>query len=133
MLFEDIHYGKIEQLPIKSQFVKTSGEDIMVNVPSAADILGDKLTAFAPHTTGVPFFKGERNCSMEVVKQMFDVTSLMDIVTDIQQTSETFHKFAKVELNYRSLNDGSAEDILKDAINTALCLTLRGESNPEEF
>jgi hypothetical protein len=31
----------------------------MVSIPSYQDLLGDKLTAFAPHSTGIPFFKGE--------------------------------------------------------------------------
>ena len=48
VLFEEIHYEKVVQLPISSPFLKTDGEDVMVNVPSAEDILGDKLTAFAP-------------------------------------------------------------------------------------
>ena len=39
------------------------------------DILGDKLTAFAPHTTGVPLGVGK---SMEIAKQLFDAATLID-------------------------------------------------------
>ena len=133
VLFEDIHYGKVEQLPIKSPFLKIDGEDVLVNVPSVADILGDKLTAFAPHTTGVPFFKEKRNCSLEIIKQMFDVASLFDVVSDFKQTRDTFIKFAVIELGYRELKDLSYKDILLDIINTSLCIALRGIVNPEDF
>lgn len=125
VLFGDIHYGQVVQLPIKSPILKSEGEDVLVDVPSSADILGDKLSAFAPHTTGVPFFKGQKNCSLEVIKQMFDVSCLFDVVTDFSQTIETFTKFSTVKLGYRDMQDLSVMDILKDTINTALCLSLR--------
>ena len=71
------------ELPIQSRLLKTEGDPVMVKLPSKEDLLGDKLTAFAPHTTGIPFFKGEKNCSMEICKQLFDVASLFDIVGDL--------------------------------------------------
>jgi hypothetical protein len=133
VLFEDIHYGKIEQLPIRSIFLKSDGEDVKVNIPSAADILGDKLTAFAPHTTGIPFFKGTKDTTLEVVKQMYDVASLIDIVNNFELTAETYFKFANVEKSYRGLDNVSTSDILHDTITTALCLSLRGIDSPSEF
>ncbi len=133
VLFEEIHYGSVVQLPIQSHFLKEVGAPILVNVPPAADILGDKLTAFAPHTTGVPFFKAERDCSLEIIKQMFDIASLFDIVPDIEQTIQTFRNYAEVELGYRDLREISAEEVLHDTISTALCITLRGLDNAEEF
>ncbi|MBS5527397.1 MAG: nucleotidyl transferase AbiEii/AbiGii toxin family protein [Prevotella sp.] len=133
VLFEDIHYANVVQLPISSPFLKMEGETFMVNVPSASDILGDKLTAFAPHTTGVPFYKGTKNSSMEIIKQMYDIASLMDIVPDLTQTLETFNKFAEVELGYRNLENTTTKEILQDAIDTALCISLRGLYNPDEY
>jgi len=133
VLFEDIHYGQIVQLPIQSPFLKAEGNSSFVNVPSSADILGDKLTAFAPHTTGVPFYKEKRDCSLEIIKQMFDIASLFDIVNDFGQTISTFNKFAKVELGYRDMSNVNPNDILDDAIATAQCVSLRGIVNPGEF
>ena len=46
VLFEEIHYNNVLQLPIESIFLKTDNEKVFVNVPSVADLLGDKLTAF---------------------------------------------------------------------------------------
>lgn len=133
VLFENIHYNKVIQLPISSPFLKMDGEPVMVNVPSVEDILGDKLTAFAPHTSGIQFFKKEKNCSLEIIKQMFDVASLFDVCNDFQLTLDTFRKFGKTELGYRRLQGISTDDILKDAIQTAQCLSLRGFVNEEEF
>jgi len=50
VLFEDIHYSHVVQLPIISLFLKTEGETVLVNTPSSADLLDDKLTASAPGT-----------------------------------------------------------------------------------
>ena len=132
VLFEDNHYCEIERKAIHSPFLLTIGDDVYVNVPSASDILGDKLTAFAPHTTGVPYSKGDKETTMEVIKQMYDIASLSDIVYDFSTVKATFRKFVPVELSYRNL-DCAIEDVTNDTINTALCLSLRGVENPEEF
>jgi hypothetical protein len=70
VLFEDILYKNVIQLPVKSRFLKSYGKPVMVNIPCSDDLLGDKLTAFAPNTTGIPYFKGEKECSMEIIKQI---------------------------------------------------------------
>ncbi len=133
VLFEDNHYSNVVPLPIQSPFLKTEGEPIMVKVPSYEDMLGDKLTAFAPHTTGIPFFKGEKDCSMEINKQLFDIGSLFDLTNDLTITSDTFRKFAEVELQYRSTANIKIQDVLNDIFNTSLCICLRGSEEPKEF
>lgn len=60
VLFEEIHYANVVELPIQSRLLKTEGDPIIVKLPSKEDLLGDKLTAFAPHTTGIPFSKEKR-------------------------------------------------------------------------
>ncbi|MDE6836043.1 MAG: nucleotidyl transferase AbiEii/AbiGii toxin family protein [Muribaculaceae bacterium] len=133
VLFEDLHYSRIEELPIRSRFLKTTGEEVYVRVPSIEDILGDKLTAFAPHTTGIPYYKGDNPAFLEVIKQMYDIATLTDKIRDLKLIRETFMKFVKVELGYRNAEGLTAEDVLKDTINTALTLSLRGVVNKEEF
>ena len=51
ILFEESHYREVVRMPIHSPFLRTEGEAIGVGVPSKEDILGDKLTAFAPSLT----------------------------------------------------------------------------------
>lgn len=133
VLFEDVHYSKVEQLPIVSRFLKNEGEPFLVNVPGSADLLGDKLTAFAPNTTGIPYFKGEKNCSMEIIKQLFDVASLFDITNDLTVVSETFRKFAAVELGYRGLDPENIQQVLDDIFQTSLCICMQGTADAENF
>ena len=133
VLFEETHYSKIVSLPIQSPVLVTDEPSVMVNLPSHEDLLGDKLTAFAPHTTGIPFFKGEKNCSMEIIKQLFDVASLFDITNDLSITSTTFVKFAAIELQYRHLGPNNIKQVLDDIYQTALCICMRGLMNPDEY
>ena len=60
VLYENVGYNRVVDLPIESPLLKTEGEPVLVQCPSLEDMLGDKLTAFAPHTTGIPFFKGAK-------------------------------------------------------------------------
>jgi len=133
VLFEDIHYHEVEQLPIQSRFLKLEGEPVLVNVPGKADMLGDKLTAFAPNTTGIPYFKGEKDCSMEIIKQLFDVASLFDVTDDVTVVAETFRKFANVELQYRNLDPENIAQVLDDIFQTSLCICLKGQAEPDTF
>ena len=133
VLFEDIHYSSIVSKPIQSPLLATDEPLVMVNLPSAGDLLGDKLTAFAPHTTGIPFFKGEKNCSMEIIKQLYDIASLFDIVDNLSITENTFRKFAAIELSYRHLQDDSILQVCDDIYQTALSICLRGLHNPDEY
>jgi hypothetical protein len=133
VLFEDIHYHDIEQLPIQSRFLKLEGEPVLVNVPGKADMLGDKLTAFAPNTTGIPYFKGDKDCSMEIIKQLFDIASLFDVINDLTVAAKTFQKFATVELQYRNLDLENITQVLDDIFQTSLCICLRGQVEPDTF
>lgn len=133
VLFEEIHYNQVVTLPIQSPLLKTEGEPVMVNLPSYQDLLGDKLTAFAPHTTGIPFFKGEKNCSMEINKQLYDIASLFDLANDLTVTAETFQKVVVVELAYRNLQTNDIQSVLDDIFNTSLSMTIQGAGDPEEY
>jgi hypothetical protein len=133
VLFEETHYSRIVMLPIQSPLLITDEPAVMVSLPSPEDLLGDKLTAFAPHTTGIPYFKGEKKCTMEIIKQMFDVASLFDLTDDLSVTRATFQKFAAIELEYRHLDSGDIQPVLDDIYQTALCVCMRGQQNPEEF
>ena len=133
VLFEETHYTKIVSLPIQSPLLITDEPPIMVNLPSHEDLLGDKLTAFAPHTTGIPFFNGERNCSMEIIKQLFDVASLFDITENLNITRTTFSKFAAIELQYRHQEPDNIQHVIDDIYQTALCICMRGLQNPDEY
>jgi len=126
VLYEDSHYGQyIEDIEIKSRFIKSERENVKVSVPIPEAILGDKLTAFAPNTTGVPYGRGKE---VEIIKQLFDVGHLFDMINDMAIVSEVFTQFAKTELAYRELNELNQDDVLNDVFQTALIISTRGKS-----
>ena len=63
------------RIRIKNDLLLTTGENLTVEVPAVDCILGDKLTAFAPHTTGV-LLGTEKE--LEIAKQLFDIALLSD-------------------------------------------------------
>jgi predicted nucleotidyltransferase component of viral defense system len=133
VLFEEINYEKIVQINIQSSFVPNETTSVVVDVPCLEDILGDKLTAFAPNTTGIPYFKGEDSMSMEIIKQLYDIGNLLDIVTDIEIIKSTFKKFVITELAYRGKETITEQDVLEDIYQTSLCIVTRGTERKEDF
>ena len=133
ILFEDVNYSNIIPKHISSDFVPIVGEPLNVNVPSLEDILGDKLTAYAPNTTGIPYFKKEDSMSMEIIKQLYDIGNLFDLVSDIEIIKTTFFRFAKTEIAYRKSNGITENDVLEDIYQTSLCLVTRGSDGKGNF
>ena len=132
ILFEKVGYQKIEEIPIVSKFIFLEGDPISVNVPSKEDMLGDKLTAFAPNTTGIPYFKGKTSMSMEILKQLYDVGNLIDIAKDGNLVKTTFESFATIELQYRECEE-MVDGVLEDIYQTALCIVSRGVEGKGNF
>lgn len=133
VLFEDVLYKRVERRAISSPLLKMEGDDVFVNIPSLTDILGDKLTAFAPQTTGIPFFKNGDSRSMEIVKQLFDIASIFDALEDFRDVFEVYQRIVNVELSYRGLSELSYAGVLADTINTALNLATHGGVDKDSF
>lgn len=129
VLFEHNHYSELVYREIQNDLLLTEPEYFTVSLPSANCILADKLTAFAPHTTGIPLNVGK---DMEVMKQFYDVSSLLDIFTDFQQIGPTYEKIAQAEIAYRGI-ESSSTDCLWDTFNAALCIASRGKVDKEEY
>jgi hypothetical protein len=132
VLKEDIHYQNIIELPIDSAFVSQENEPTMVRLPDFNNILGDKLTAFAPNTTGIPYRKGNKEMGMEIIKQMYDISCLCDKVDNPEIVSAVFVSFAETELLYRG-NKSNVENVLDDIIETALSVCLRQSQGKADF
>ncbi|NOX66530.1 MAG: nucleotidyl transferase AbiEii/AbiGii toxin family protein [Chlorobi bacterium] len=133
ILFEKVNYTKLVQLPIESAFVPLKEKPLLVELPSVEDMLGDKLTAFAPNTTGIPYFENEDSMSMEIIKQLYDIGNLFDVVSDANIIKTTFFRFATTELNYRNFGKLNENDVLEDIFQTALCLVTRGTDGIGDF
>jgi predicted nucleotidyltransferase component of viral defense system len=133
ILFDDVNYESVGKIPIQSTFIPLKGKPLLVDVPSLEDILGDKLTAFAPKTTGIPYFKKDDSMSMEIIKQLYDIGNLLDVVEDAKIIKSTFYRFAKTELTYRETKGLTEEDVLEDIFQTSLCIATRGADGKGEF
>ncbi|RAZ94247.1 hypothetical protein DK853_36140, partial [Klebsiella oxytoca] len=77
-----------------------TGEASKIVMPSANCILGDKMTAFAPHTTGIPL--GTKK-ELEIMKQLYDVATLSEIFTDQQELWETYDRVVAEEIAFRDI------------------------------
>ena len=104
VLYEDIHYNQVVNFPIASPLLIQDGDPVTVPCPSLADMLGEKLTAFAPHTTGIPFFKHEDPFFMEIMKQLYDISSILDRIDDLSSVRKTYAEIVPIELGYRKLD-----------------------------
>ena len=94
-------------------------------------ILGDKLTAYAPNTTGIPYGKDKE---LEIIKQLFDVANLFDIMENIETVSETFKRMAQQELIYRGKDKKfTYEDVLDDIFETSRIISERGRIEKDIF
>ena len=125
VLYEDTHYNQVNEIEVKNQFIELDEAPSMVKVPSIGDILGDKLTAFAPNTTGIPYYKNSNPHSTEIMKQVYDIGRLFDAIDNLKITAKSFHRIALVELCYRNL--GSDVSVIYDDIRqTALLIATRG-------
>ena len=119
LLFEEHNYPQVLQLPVASPFLHQAGEPLRVAAPSVESIAGDKLTAFAPRTTGILYGKGKE---LEIIKQLFDLGVLFDQVQHLATVAKSFASTVAKELRYRHLTETSAADVLLDALHTALLL-----------
>ncbi|HEB61632.1 MAG TPA: hypothetical protein ENI82_00635 [Bacteroidetes bacterium] len=132
ILFEEVQYKNIENIDIDSTFVIQEGEPIKVSVPSFEDLLGDKMTAFAPETTGIPYKKGGQSKGMEIIKQLYDIGNIFDHADDLETITTTFKKFALTELSYRGIEENT-QLVLDDIFQTALTISTRGKDGSANF
>ena len=132
VLYEDTHYKEVNRLSMENPFVKWEGEPAKVRVPSTDYILGDKLTAFAPNTSGIPYFKNGRNRYLEITKQLYDIGRLFDVSTDLDCVKTAYSRIIPMEMSYRNL-PADADLALDDTITTAKCLATRGKFGTGDF
>lgn len=128
-VFEENNYLEIKQTPIKNSFIELMGKPTMVQTPSIDCILGDKLTAFAPHTSGIPINSGK---AQEIIKQLYDCANLFEKMESFNAVKETYRKVLKKELEYRS-SDNSLNDVAEDTINACLSIISKGLFFKEDY
>jgi hypothetical protein len=118
VLEEDVLYPDVESIPIAASFL-TVDHEISVTVPTVDNLLADKLTAFAPITTGQPYSDSHPE---KMIKHLFDIGELFNIADSIHAVRDVYNTIAQAEIGYR---DGAyrAEDCLDDTIEVSRLVT----------
>jgi hypothetical protein len=123
ILFEENLYPQLAHIEINSPILSLGGETTFATCPTKECLLGDKLTAFAPHTTGI-LYGSEKQ--LEIIKQLFDISILFDAVDNLDMVTKTHAAIAIRELNYRGMTHYSTSDVLMDTFNTGMLIGIRG-------
>ena len=115
-----------EEKPVLHDWLDPVGDPIMINLSTQVGLLGDKLTAFAPTTTGILYTK---NRPLEIIKQLYDIGALFDEVSDLATVKSVFEQVANQEITFRGLSI-STNEVLEDAFQAALSICDRNEKDP---
>lgn len=119
VLHEAHGYPALLTVPVQSDFLQVAGEPQLVTIPSVESITGDKLTAFAPTTTGIRYDHGKEQ---EIIKQLFDLGILFEEVQQVELVNAAYQATVSKELMYRNLPGSTPAAVLTDTIRTALHL-----------
>ncbi|MBT3421203.1 MAG: nucleotidyl transferase AbiEii/AbiGii toxin family protein [Bacteroidetes bacterium] len=129
LLFQEDVYTKTSFTNIKSSWLKYIEPAVKVKVPTVNAILGDKLTAFAPNTTGVPY---NRNKEVEIIKQLFDISVLIDKADKYEQVFHAFTKVVNKEIAMREISI-TGNTVLDDIVDTAYLIAKREKNKGVEL
>ncbi len=132
VLYEECPYSQTMSVPIQSPFLKLDSDPVLVKVATAEGMLGDKLTAFAPNTIGIPYFKGDKDCFVEIIKQLYDIGRLFENIEVYSDVYSTFLNVSETELGYRNLT-GQIDKYYEDVRQTSLCIATRGKAGNGSF
>ncbi|WP_100612945.1 nucleotidyl transferase AbiEii/AbiGii toxin family protein [Confluentibacter lentus] len=128
LLYTANPYPEIQEVDIKHPWLSTSGKETRITMPTFDAILGDKLTAFAPKTTGILYSK---NRPVEIIKQLYDIAFLFDNINDIEVVKASYNKVVQEEIGFRKLGN-TAKDVLQDTWQACYTLAER-DTKSEEF
>lgn len=123
ILFDENPYPVLEKVEIHTPLLSIEGKATLVSCPVVECLLGDKLTAFAPNTTGIQYGLGKE---IEMAKQLFDIGKLFDAATNVDLIRATFEQIASKELAYRGRPELTFTDVLLDSFQTACLIGTRG-------
>lgn len=128
LLYTPNPYPEIQEIKIKHPWLSTSEEESVITMPTFDAILGDKLTAFAPKTTGILYSK---NRPVEIIKQLYDIAFLFDNISDVTIVKDSFNRVVHEEIGFRKL-DITAIEVLEDTWQACYTLAERNIES-EEF
>ena len=118
-------YPELRDTPVALSLFPDPGDVVSVRTPTIDGICGDKLTAFAPNTLGIPYEKLGFSATLEIIKQLFDIGHLFEKMSDIGAVRRSYIEVGRREAEYR---DGafSLRQSLEDTLQTALVISTEG-------
>jgi predicted nucleotidyltransferase component of viral defense system len=127
LLYTPNPYPEVRKLSIKHAWLSTSEKETIITMPSFDAILGDKLTAFAPKTTGILYSK---NRPVEIIKQLYDIAFLFDNIVNLEIVKDSYNKVVLEEISFRKL-DVTATEVLEDTWQACYTLAERDTKSGE--
>ncbi|MDL5055263.1 nucleotidyl transferase AbiEii/AbiGii toxin family protein [Oscillatoria laete-virens NRMC-F 0139] len=121
VLFEENPYGDLEEVSLENPFLPLE-HPVKVKVPTVDQLLGDKLTAFAPNTVGVLF---NPESTMQIAKQLFDISQLFEEAHDLSSVAATYDRLCADQIRYRGHKHSRAE-ALDDTFELCREFSMRG-------
>jgi hypothetical protein len=129
VLFAENPYPVLKEKSINTEWLKQIGEPLSVNIPCENSIAGDKLTAYAPTTIGVPYKVDKEK---EIIKQLFDISTLFDVLSNVDIFRKSFYATAKGEISYKSERELTSEIVLQDIIDTGIIIAKRDNQKDDD-
>lgn len=118
-------YPQLQDTPVALSLFTDPGEVVSVKTPTIDSICGDKLTAFAPNTLGIPYEKSGGKATLEIIKQLFDIGHLFEKVSDLGAVRSSYIEVGRREVEYRG-GAYSLRQSLEDTLQTALVISTGG-------
>lgn len=118
-------YPQLQDTPVVLSLFADPGELVSVKTPTIDGICGDKLTAFAPNTLGIPYRKSGESATLEIIKQLFDIGHLFEKVSDPEAVRSSFIEVGRREIEYRA-GAYTLRQSLEDTLQTALVISTGG-------
>ena len=129
VVYEEGHYLETKTHEIDNTFLEVKDPAVFVKVPTINGIMGDKLTAFAPNSIGIPFGIDKE---LEIIKQFYDIATLFEMINNLGEVKTTYERIARSVIKYRNLNDYDTSKTLWDSFNSAITIVGRGKINKSE-
>ncbi len=121
-------YVSLQETNVSHFLLLEDDDPVKVITPTLPAILGDKMTAYGPNTTGVPLTK-----PMEVLKQIYDIGSILDRLPTLEGVRENFIKVSKGELAYKGLDPENFQLIIDDIIGSSFNFCTYGRIDKPTF
>jgi len=129
IIFVDNQYPATHRAEIKHPLFETAAPYMVVTLPTLDSITGDKLTAFAPSTIGIPIGKSKE---VEIAKQLFDLNALFSKIENPLIVAKSFDQTVSMVTHYYR-KSFSVNDVFLDVIDTAFTMAMMGKYKPEIY